>query len=109
MDRNKVIKAWECCNPFNRKCKECPYEKDCYHDSISRNMVADAIAILKEQEEQKQKTGEWIYCEDASGQDGYKCSECGFFEPWYYDFENHNFITDYEYCPSCGKHMQEGR
>ena len=50
MDREKVIKAWECCNPFNRKCKECPYEKDCYHDGISRHMVADAIAMLKEQE-----------------------------------------------------------
>jgi hypothetical protein len=50
MDREKVIKAWECCNPFNRKCNECPYEKDCYHDGISRHMVADAIAMLKEQE-----------------------------------------------------------
>ena len=49
MDREKVIKAWECCNPFNRKCKECPYEKDCYHDGVSRHMVADAVALLKEQ------------------------------------------------------------
>lgn len=49
-DMEKVIKAWECCNPFNRKCKECPYEKDCYHDGISRHMVANAIALLKEQE-----------------------------------------------------------
>lgn len=49
-DREKVIKAWECCNPFNRKCKECPYEKDCYHDGISRHMVANAISLLKEQE-----------------------------------------------------------
>ena len=46
-DRENVIKAWECCNPFNRKCKECPYEKDCYHDGISRHMVADAIALLE--------------------------------------------------------------
>ena len=42
-----VIKAWNCCNPFDRKCKECPYEKDCYHDGISRHMVADAVAMLK--------------------------------------------------------------
>ena len=55
MDREKVIKAWECCNPFNRKCKECPYEKDCYHDGISRHMVADAVALLKEQEGQVQQ------------------------------------------------------
>lgn len=45
-----VIKAWDCCNPYNRKCKECPYEKDCYHDGISRHMVADAISLLKEQQ-----------------------------------------------------------
>jgi hypothetical protein len=64
---------------------------------------------LKEQEAVEPKQGEWIYCEDVSGQDGFKCSECGFFEPWYYSFENHNFITDYAYCPSCGKPMQEGR
>ena len=26
MDKlDKVIKAWECCNPFNRRCFECPY------------------------------------------------------------------------------------
>ncbi len=49
-DRKMVVKAWECCNPFNRKCNECPYEKDCYHDGISRYMVADAIALLKEQQ-----------------------------------------------------------
>lgn len=71
--------------------------------------IDETIALLKEQNAVYPKQGEWIYCEDASGQDGYKCSECGFFEPWYYDFENHNFITDYAYCPSCGKPMQEGR
>lgn len=49
-DVENVIKAWDCCNPYNRKCKECPYEKDCYHDGISRHMVADAIALLKEQQ-----------------------------------------------------------
>ena len=67
MDREKVIKAWECCNPFNRKCKECPYEKDCYHDGISRHMVADAVALLKEQElptELKQKMWNELYAEE---------------------------------------------
>jgi len=57
-DREKVIKAWECCNPFNRKCKECPYEKDCYHDGVSRHMVADAVALLKEQETVKAEDAE---------------------------------------------------
>lgn len=71
--------------------------------------LQDENALMKEQKVGEPKQGEWIYCEDASGQDGYKCSECGFFEPWYYDRENHNFITEYTYCPSCGKPMQEGR
>ena len=53
-DREKVFRAWECCNPFNRKCNECPYEKDCYHDGISRHMVADALAVLKEYEQSEQ-------------------------------------------------------
>ena len=48
-DAENVVKAWNCCNPFNRKCKECPYEKDCYHDGISMHMVADAIELLKSQ------------------------------------------------------------
>ena len=49
-DVENVIKAWNCCNPFNRKCKECPYEKDCYHDGISRHMVADALSVIEEQQ-----------------------------------------------------------
>ncbi|MBO5568748.1 MAG: hypothetical protein J6A79_07455 [Clostridia bacterium] len=31
----------------------------------------------------EQKQALWIYCEDDYGQDGYMCSGCGFFEPWY--------------------------
>ena len=63
-DVEKVIKAWNCCNPFNRKCEECPYEKDCYHDGISRHMVADAVAMLKSQqaeiEQMKAQKRKWL-------------------------------------------------
>ena len=45
--------------------------------------------------------GEWIYCEDDEGQDGYRCSECGFFVPWYYGHEDINYIYKYHACPSC--------
>lgn len=108
IDREKVIKGIESCklSVFKCICTDCPYRKEENCDDV---LWRDAIELLKEQEEVEPKQGEWIYCEDASGQDGYKCSECGFFEPWYYDFENHNFITDYAYCPSCGKPLQEGR
>ena len=50
--------------------------------------------------------GKWIYCEDEYGQDGYKCSECGFFVPWFHDFGTIDFINDYKLCPSCGKTME---
>ena len=50
--------------------------------------------------------GEWIYCEDDDGQDGYRCSECGFFVPWYYDYEDSNYILDYKACPHCLARMK---
>ena len=116
-DREKVIKGLECCmkwtgepNTATCHCSDCSYTNiDILGERCLIDLINDALALLKEQEAIEAKQGEWIYCEDASGQDGYKCSECGFFEPWYYDFENHNFITDYAYCPSCGRSLQEGR
>ena len=50
--------------------------------------------------------GEWTYCEDDDGQDGYRCSECGFFVPWYYDYEDSNYILDYKACPHCLARMK---
>ena len=46
----KVIKAWECCNPFNRRCFECPYDADCFHDNFDRVAIADMVKLLKEQQ-----------------------------------------------------------
>ena len=51
MDKlEKVIKAWECCDPFNRRCFECPYDADCLHDSFDRVAIADTVKLLKEQQ-----------------------------------------------------------
>jgi hypothetical protein len=47
--------------------------------------------------------GEWRYGKE-DGKYGYRCSECGFFIPWYYDYyglDNINFIRDYHRCPKC--------
>ena len=51
--------------------------------------------------------GEWI---DDCGQDGWFCSECGFFVPWYYDYyeKDIDFIRDYKVwriCPHCKAEM----
>ena len=54
----------------------------------------------------KRKTGNWIYGEDRSGQDGWFCSECRFFVPWYYGYnKNIDFIRAYKTCPCCDAKM----
>jgi len=74
--------------------------------------MKDAIELMKEQE------AKWIYGEDETGADGWHCSYCGFFEPWFYEFtDDIDFIKFYSFCPSCGRRMtsytgkptQEGR
>lgn len=47
--------------------------------------------------------GEWVYGEDECGQDGWFCSECGFFVPWYYEYYENDidFIREYKACPHC--------
>ena len=62
--------------------------------------AAGTIEMLSEKAREP-KQGEWIYCEDDEGQDGYRCSECGFFVPWYYGYEDINYIYKYHACPSC--------
>ena len=64
------------------------------------------IAKIKDIPSAEPKQGEWIYCEDDEGQDGYRCSECGFFVPWHYGHEDINFIYKYHACPSCMARMK---
>lgn len=87
--------------------------KENYHwakAEMSFNFIRMILSLLKEQE------AEWIYGEDETGVDGWHCSECNFFEPWFYEFDdNIDFIKRYEHCPKCGRRMtsytgkQEGR
>ena len=70
------------------------------HADYYAKAMENALALLKEQE------AEWIYGEDETGVDGWHCSECGFFEPWFYEFTNDiDFIRFYGFCPSCGRKM----
>jgi len=106
-DREKVIKdIEECLSASCRGFRSCPYNDDEW------DIVRDALALLKEQE------AEWIYGEDETGVDGWHCSYCGFFEPWFYEFtDDIDFIRFYSFCPCCGRRMtsytgkptQEGR
>lgn len=80
-------------------------------DPWAKEMVE---TMLKEREAE----GKWIYGEDETGVDGWHCSECNFFEPWFYEFtDDIDFIRFYGFCPRCGRKMtsytgkptQEGR
>ena len=65
-------------------------------------VLNEAISLLEERENE----AEWIYGEDETGADGWHCSYCGFFEPWFYEFtDDIDFIRFYSFCPSCGRIM----
>ena len=71
--------------------------------------LAKWLRELKERRSYVQpKRGRWIYGEDEYGIDGYHCDKCGFFVPWDYTHTFINYITDYNFCPSCGAEMSEG-
>ena len=73
-----------------------------YSDSEVQETAKAAIALLKEREPE----AKWIYGEDETGVDGWRCSECNFFEPWFYEFtDDIDFIRFYGHCPSCGRKM----
>lgn len=86
------------------------YHSDTEVQNIAKSAFDLLTALLKEKE------AKWVYGEDETGVDGWRCSECNFFEPWFYDFDDDiNFIKRYEHCPKCGRRMtsytgkQEGR
>ena len=97
---DKVIKAWECCNPLNRRCFECPYDADCFHDNFDRVAIADMVKLLKEKQPKK---GEWIEHEDVSGDLYYDCSVCG--ESWVL-IDGTPKENGMDYCPHCGADMR---
>ena len=106
-----IIKGLKCCTHAKAPipCDYCPYvENNDYNDAWSCRIAVmkDALELLKEQKADI-KTGKWIYGEDEAGQDGYACSECGFFEPWFYSYDGDIcFIRKYKYCPNCKATME---
>lgn len=102
IERDKVIKGFELCHTPGMNCKYCPYNSLPDNENCSDTLVRDVIAMLKEQESE----AKWIYGEDKTGVDGWYCSECDFFEPWFYEFtDDIDFIRFYGHCPSCGRKM----
>ena len=105
VDRKKVIKALEVCSSISdgEECpKECPYRGQDMYCIGSAGLMLDALDLLKDQEAE----AKWIYGEDKTGVDGWRCSECDFFEPWFYEFtDDIDFIRFYGHCPKCGRRM----
>lgn len=92
------------CSPVGGFCVDAVSDEICeaVHNAYQQGH-GHAIIRLKKLKEQK---AEWIYGEDETGVDGWHCSECNFFEPWFYDFDNDvDFIKRYEHCPKCGRRM----
>ena len=90
--------------PRCRDCEGIPGVCEVDHQSvrIPKALALDVLNELKEQEAE----AKWIYGEDKTGVDGWHCSECNFFEPWFYDFtDDIDFIRFYRRCPNCGRKM----
>ena len=90
--------------PRCRDCEGIPgvCEEDHQSVRIPKALALDVLNELKEQEAE----AKWIYGEDKTGVDGWHCSKCNFFEPWFYDFtEDIDFIRFYGHCPNCGRKM----
>ena len=93
-----TINEWA--EDFKSYVNELQMPRDDYKGIMS--YIDDAIALLKEQESE----AKWIYGEDKTGVDGWHCSECDFFEPWFYEFtDDIDFIRFYGHCPKCGRRM----
>jgi len=104
-DAAKVIRGLEFCLKVACQAssgEKCPYIGSECADGCIYEMQSDALKLLKEQESE----AKWIYGEDKTGVDGWYCSECDFFEPWFYEFtDDIDFIRFYGHCPSCGRKM----
>ena len=70
MDKEKVIKGVHDARRYLE-------DREWVDKSVGVHIDAlnDALVLLKENESK----AKWVYYEDEYGQDGYKCSECGFF------------------------------
>ena len=69
-DREKVIKGIECCNKPNNH-DDCPYNEECHYNVCTHKLLADALALLKEQEAKPV-----IVTTNAYGTKFYHCPRC---------------------------------
>ena len=87
MDRERIIKALECCStPGVPKCKECPYGPDCTHDKLCDLAMYQILVLLKEEKiAMKPKNTDKV---------GGNCPVCGL-----------RMARSDKYCSQCGQEM----
>lgn len=123
-DREKVIRAIEGCINFDDYCNDCVYDGCIYvHGSCEKDLLADALAMLKEQQQQiwelqdqveyltdKRKEKETkLICNLLGGQP-YEvyCRECRTRLCILGKGETMNDVKSiFSYCPHCGKRVSE--
>lgn len=68
--------------------------------------IANIEDLRMKEEIKMPNEAEWIYGEEEHGQDGWTCSKCNLFVPWYYKYyKSSDFIAEYNFCPKCGAKM----
>ena len=103
IDRQTAIDA------LDRLCDDsCVYSKKQRNIMCGACSLGGAFDVIEAlPSAQPERKGKWIYGEN-DGQDGWYCSECGFFIPWDYDYYglgNIDFISDFVACPHCEAKM----
>lgn len=133
MDREKVIKGLECCTSFDsvdQTCMACPFENDCVGKQRNTQLLHDALALLKEQEDLGTELTYAIESIRRLQKDKDKlCLEVSEWKHKFHDRplkdavepfhrcigKDFSLIEDshFDYCPYCGKPItwakQEGR
>ena len=84
-------------------CREDAIEALYKYSFVSKDIIEREIKAIPSAD---RPSGEWIYCEDEYGIDGYRCSNCGRHIPWDYQHKFINFIDDYHTCPFCDARMK---
>lgn len=84
MDREKVIKGLECLITNEVPCDGCPYYGFGY---CIKNIAADALALLREQET--------TFVKEEDRTNHYHCEKCG--------YVTGIIARMHKYCPECGR------
>ena len=101
----EIKKALSICSTPGGDCRLCPYEQDCLWREGSRELIRDAAELIDMLEgKQEEPVGAWerLDCRGSLCR-SFRCPKCGgVVDPGCY-----THLCDYEYCPYCGKKLED--